>query len=293
LFGNASDRFCCIAQTTNTPWLNHKNRGGIKHTTPNIHNFKKFRRKERGLIGSSGSSVEADLGKLFYITEAVKGDRGTLSTDLTFSWEIEKQTVRKHLLWDTECMVLKQKNVTSKKICSTNFLNSNVIDKHFETGYLFDMETFDFYDVCEKQGVKKYSCVRFVTDYVVPLGARKDEHLKDRIWDIKNPSFESLLPKDHYLDLDHLKKFVRLMLDVDFSFLFSLSMAGNEIGADIEENIERVNTYFNYFLEQFELKMQKADPTISSVKYRWPEPGQYHLVLHRLGDSEKKQKTTM
>ncbi len=123
------------------------------------------------LVGSCGSGVESDLGKLFFVNSAVKGDRGTLDHNQIFHWNREKLEERDHRLWDTEQHQLSNHSVTSSKICSTNFLNSNVIDEHFANGFLFDMETFDFYDICSKNGIKNFSCVRFVTDYVLSLGS--------------------------------------------------------------------------------------------------------------------------
>jgi len=36
---------------------------------------------------------------------------------------------------------------------------------------LYDMETYDFYDVCVKKNMASFSCVRFVTDWVLEKAA--------------------------------------------------------------------------------------------------------------------------
>lgn len=117
------------------------------------------------LIGSCGSGVLADLGRLFIVSEAVKGDRGKLDASQRFQWEKNKRAARNHHLWESELHALGVAQVTQKTTCSTNFLNATIIDKEFADS-LFDMETYDF---CYKREVRMYSCVRFVTDYVSPL----------------------------------------------------------------------------------------------------------------------------
>jgi hypothetical protein len=56
----------------------------------------------------------------------------------------------------------------SRKACSTNFFNKDTLSLKFEKdSYLFEMETYDFFSVCQANDVRRYGCVRFVTDYVL------------------------------------------------------------------------------------------------------------------------------
>ncbi len=115
---------------------------------------------------------------MFVVEEATKGDRGALNYRQEFVWEQKNLDTRTHSLWVPELYSLKQEKIQLRKICSTNFLNETVIDDRFAKDYLFDMETFDFYDICVKKGVKMFSCVRFVTDHVAPLN-KTDQQLAE------------------------------------------------------------------------------------------------------------------
>eukprot|EP01080_Neovahlkampfia_damariscottae_P012371 gene12371-6039_t len=96
------------------------------------------------LIGSCGSSVTSDFGKIFVVDKYCKGDRG----------EIERAQCPQKYSSNT---------VKPKSICSLNFLNANIIDPTYKN-YLFDMETYDFFQVCEQYKLGNAYRFRFVTD---------------------------------------------------------------------------------------------------------------------------------
>jgi hypothetical protein len=128
------------------------------------------------LIGSCGSSDPNDLGKSFYVSQAFKADRGTLDEHNRFHLRTDKLDHIDHKLRRDEEFFLQQAGLQAKKACCTNFLNETIIDKTFETGFVFDMETYDFYDVCKNTDQSGFTCVRFVTDHVrsLPLHATND-----------------------------------------------------------------------------------------------------------------------
>jgi hypothetical protein len=52
-----------------------------------------------------------------------------------------------------------------KKIVSTNhiYLSELISDPYKDC--LFDMETFDYFNVCKYSNIKNYSCLRFISDF--------------------------------------------------------------------------------------------------------------------------------
>ena len=136
-----------------------------------VHTQSRNTEDEFILIGSCGSNNKEDLGNMFYVKKAVKGDRGTLDKDSKFKIRKDKFTKlneRKAKYYKKSYLQL------NKKICcSTNFLNKNIIDESFKD-YIFDMETFDFYDICGRLNISNYFSIRFVTDLVEDLDGTQD-----------------------------------------------------------------------------------------------------------------------
>lgn len=218
------------------------------------------------LVGSCGSDNKEDLTKLFYVEEAVKGDRGDLNEDQVFTFSKDKLTTKKAHLDAVEVHYLKENRVFPKNICSTNFLNMTIIDKYFK-GYLFDMETYDFFAVCEN-GEDSYGCVRFVTDYVLPLNASKSEVEKQKQFLCKQLVLDADKNSPHWKKLDKfagelsiasLKKYFRLRMRVDFSFLFSLEHSGNVVVKDkVAFKPNNIRKYYEFYFREFLFRLKKA-----------------------------------
>ena len=216
------------------------------------------------LIGSSGSSNPADLGKVFLVEEAVKGDQGKLDKHQRFTWDPDKETKRLHKFWETEIHALHKLHVEKKRTCSTNFLNTTIIDQRFAEEYLFDMETYDFYDICQKNEIKKFSCLRFVTDYVLPLD--KEESLEDYV---QHPYFmgtegQQLLQdwkggatlEKKEIKMETMKKFTRLKMRIDFDFIFALNLDGCKCSDRIMFlNATNVERFYLFFLDKYRTKV--------------------------------------
>ena len=137
------------------------------------------------LIGSCGSANRADVGKMFAISTAIKGDRGKLDEVSKFTRAIDKQ------INAASSMISKKSSFKTKDIVSINFFNENAIDKEFNN-CLFDMETYDFFEICRCNGVYNYSCFRFVTDYLLPMGPDNKPQFPE---DHEKVKFDKLLRK--------------------------------------------------------------------------------------------------
>lgn len=203
------------------------------------------------LIGSCGSGNEIDcFSKIFYVNEAFKGDRGVLNEKGEFSFDKRKLVSHRARIWD-DCFPgqLKKLAIEDRLCCSTNFLNVNIIEDDFAE-CLFDMETYDFYDICKGKGIKNYACFRFVTDYVVPKGLTKetvDQLIDDtRRKFLSEEMYEQFLESTEGLTNSQKKKIFRLRLQIDFDFLVDLS-EGHTAMPKCNVNEERVNFYFNHF----------------------------------------------
>jgi hypothetical protein len=134
------------------------------------------------LIGSCGSNIFNDLGKMFEIKEATKGDRGYLSSSKLFEYRLDKKLI-------SNCNTTNSK-FKIREIVSTNFLNENCIHDIFKNK-LFDMETYDFFQICSALDVQSYHCFRFVTDYVCNLESvcLKDLNIDDNEDPIENNDY--------------------------------------------------------------------------------------------------------
>jgi len=214
------------------------------------------------LIGSCGSSDLSDMAKTFMVQLAVKGDRGKLDQNQKFVWDPTKKVECEHKLWGTEIHALGSRGINPKKTCSTNFLNTNVIDEVFTNGYLFDMETFDFFDICKKKGIKRYSCVRFVTDYVHPLSEKYDnQSYITKVCSIQE--FKKEMPSNpDQFKIEDLKKLLRLKLHVNFDFVFSLNLMDNQIvsGVITYDSLD-LEKFYSYFSGEYLKKIQAVDST--------------------------------
>jgi len=95
-------------------------------------------------IGSCGSN--SAINNMFYITKAVKFDRGVLNMDSKFELRKDKLLL---------CEI-----ITENKIISSD-LPENII---FSSNFLFDMETFDFMKCCNRYEAKCLGPIRIVSD---------------------------------------------------------------------------------------------------------------------------------
>lgn len=200
-----------------------------------------------------------DLGKFFSITNAIKGDRGFLDCKQQFKIDSKKisESKRPHRLGKIETDQLEDFSITGKTICSTNFLNMTIIHEDF-ADCLFDMETYDFFDIC-RLNQSAFGCIRFVTDYVLPLNGEEDisaqrkfllKHLKEiqKTEPFCEP-WKKLDKKARKIeDIKVLKKFVRLRLSHEFKFLFHLNINGNEIPGEYyyqKDNVEKLHRHLS------------------------------------------------
>jgi len=238
------------------------------------------------LVGSCGSGNASDcFAKVFYVNSAFKGDRGVLNEKGEFSFNKMKLVTNEAKVWDDHFLLgnLKNYNIESRMCCSTNFLNVNIIEDDFAE-CLFDMETYEFYDICKAKGIKNYACFRFVTDYVVPRGIT----CKDKVEELIEERRKSFLPEETYnhfneststFSKSQKKKLFRLRLQIDFDFLVSLSEGMTPIP---KKNVseDRVNFYFNVFRNIWDEKYhetlavkKKVDQSNSLLCYRCGEEG--------------------
>ncbi|GAM28762.1 hypothetical protein SAMD00019534_119380 [Acytostelium subglobosum LB1] len=218
------------------------------------------------LIGSCGSGNLEDFGNLHVVERAVKGDRGRLDARQLFTYETDskKITSRQHCLWPADMNSFHQSGMELRQACSTNFMNTNIITESFKN-YLFDMETFDFYDICTNQSISMYSCVRFVTDYVIDLG--KSEPTTDVYYGmvsskkaIEDQFPDQLLEKLKDLPLSSAKKLIRLRLKFNFDFVFNLHLENNLLKTDHPFKPANVEKYYDYFNREYRNKIQTVLP---------------------------------
>jgi hypothetical protein len=139
------------------------------------------------LIGSCGSTDDKDLGKLFHVKEATKLDRGRTSVDNTFSPRADKLLTERHELGTT--LQLLFGSLEERRTFSVNFLNEAqvvvAVDEREEQpswnkeyAGLYDMETYEFFQLCRSNDIKYFTCLRFVTDKVSTFPAGKPDHFE-------------------------------------------------------------------------------------------------------------------
>lgn len=93
------------------------------------------------------------FGHMFVVEKAFKGDRGYLDLSSTFRLKEDKVSSRMQQMFPADRHALEalvQPPVQKRQACSTNFMNENTIAPQFSKSTLFDMETFDFFDLCSK-----------------------------------------------------------------------------------------------------------------------------------------------
>lgn len=114
-------------------------------------------------IGSCGSPNPEDVGKLFSIKKAVKGDRGEVTRAREYVPREDKRLKAKPKKLPSHDPMLAW--VEPREIVSNNFLSHSSfpgLDEH-----LCDMETWDFFDTCKQlPHSPSYMSLRFVSDYV-------------------------------------------------------------------------------------------------------------------------------
>jgi len=141
------------------------------------------------LVGSCGSLIEPDYNRIFYIKEAIQGDRGFLDYENKFARRDDKlptksipklRTIEEYLL-----PIMEQRCISS-----SNFLNES--DYIFDGTNLFDMETFYFFEICHHFGLNSFLCFRFVTDFV--LADTKPQTRKNHLIELYN-QFNNFLVK--------------------------------------------------------------------------------------------------
>ena len=216
------------------------------------------------LVGSCGSPILHDLKHIFFVETAVKGDRGKLDKDSNFSWinKADKIASRSHGLWKIDCDLLEHIKVSKRLICSTNFLNENCIDEKFEKEkFLFDMETYDFFDICHKEEVPRYGCIRFVTDFVLPLPSDSPLESMDSLVQTyrQNIIQELSMFEDPKWDLSSLKKLYRLYVEIDFSSIFSIPFDLTEQVSDVDVQMNHVEVLFHHFQREFDKKVKSLN----------------------------------
>jgi hypothetical protein len=133
------------------------------------------------LCGSAGGSTDTYLNQSFRVNRAIKFDRGNLSKindDFAFTINKKKQQIHKVIpnLTAPDCVTVG---------CSNHIMN-------FKTEYLketcgfdckiVDMESFEFMAVCEILNIKKYDCLRVVSDkYDENVSLEDSSRLRKRV----------------------------------------------------------------------------------------------------------------
>uniref|UniRef100_A0A7S2ABH4 Uncharacterized protein n=1 Tax=Stereomyxa ramosa TaxID=1078864 RepID=A0A7S2ABH4_9EUKA len=233
------------------------------------------------LIGSCGSDNEKNLGKMFLVKKAIKGDRGTLDSNNVFR-------IRKDKLLETNYKInhddLLRLACDQKNIISTNFLNENIIDNSFE-GNLFDMETFDFYDICDTNDIKEYYSLRFVTDLVLPIGGNINiEDYKEII--INNDSKnEKLHDLGDFKSLRDLKKYYRMRcaLEKVWNSLLNLKFQSTKLHL---VNTNSIQFYEGYFRRIYNKLLSKIENTKYQSELKMEEDYLDHYNKKRKNEDE-------
>jgi len=135
--------------------------------------------------------------------------------------------------------------------------------------YLFDMETFDFFDICGLNQ-SSFGCVRFVTDFVLPLNGKLDpqhqtqrDFIMTQLKKLKEevdwcPSFQKLVDLAIKIeDMRVLKKYLRLSLNHDFEFLFQLNIQGNEVIGGYTYQKDSVEKLHRHLSKAFITKLEE------------------------------------
>ena len=195
------------------------------------------------LVGSAGAVNEDDVGKVFWVRSAVKGDRGRVDERGLFHRRRKKQLAHECRLPPGFTSLMEQRIAVS--VC---FFNETCLDEDWgDLCVLFDMETFNFFHLCHEEKVAFFGCVRFVTDKVARINSKFEPQ---DYWSLKNdqlvPDVEKylsyffknrkLLPDDmrdrygltKFMESDFpetqfgtLKDIIRVSLVVDFKWLFT------------------------------------------------------------------------
>ena len=244
------------------------------------------------LIGSCGSTVESDFGKVFLIQEAIQGDRGFLQTKNEFIFREEKKLATPYKPTQEIEYFPAFTDTTKKNISSSNFLNETDY-LSLEDFSLFHMETFYFYETCKHFDITSYICFRFVTDFVFPKSPPIEDINKRIIFLTNefnkrtNKSLEIVAEIDNgsnkkvrteYYTI--LRKYHRnTMQDLKFSFLEDFASPSNDLNLEfsdkdmkllilkqlengveiLEEEVANVNKLFNEKSRKKEKKTTEKD----------------------------------
>ncbi|EGC31685.1 hypothetical protein DICPUDRAFT_156425 [Dictyostelium purpureum] len=192
------------------------------------------------LMGSCGSPNKVDFQKFFIIENAHKYDRGELREDRVFVSRSTKVLKNAHSLEIFTLNRLKNSVGAKKDILTTNFINQAKIDD--EENYkdcLLDMETWDFYDICEylkKKGlIGGYGSIRFVTD----LAFNPSEEVLN-----KKKVIETLSQFGN--DIPIFEFYQKLYDQIDHSGILK-SMGGNNFrDSSTQKKLIRRNSQYNF-----------------------------------------------
>jgi len=118
------------------------------------------------LIGSCGSFGESKLNDVYFITDAIKYDRGSLVGERVFMPEKDKlQRIKLDKLSGYTIL-------TGNQLFNLNKDNGNVIfniikDKYrdiFDQPRIVEMEVYDFFIICQHQNIKTIGALKIVSD---------------------------------------------------------------------------------------------------------------------------------
>jgi hypothetical protein len=208
------------------------------------------------LLGSCGSLNHSELGRSFVISEAIKGDRGILDSQNKFIFSEKKlvsksHKMNKYLLFD----------LTEKKISSSNFLNTAQYLPKKYNDYLFDMETFDFYDLCSSNNVECFSSVRFVTDICDEVSLKEFGLLLTQQMKGINSNFVYVKKRlDQIQNVEEIKKLVRLVSHYTFEFIFSM-----ELEETVQNNCKPSLSVIDTYTFLVKIYNQKIKESIESI----------------------------
>jgi hypothetical protein len=212
------------------------------------------------LIGSCGSYHYNELKKLCFIEKSFKIDRGILIKNNVFKIREDKITTREpklDFLTKNYYEMLNTKNIIKlKNSTSSNYIVDNLIDNKY-INYVADMETYDFYDVCLKNNISQYYCVRFITDIYRQEEQSKLNYLDNLKMCLNEKDFRFLYLDLQNFELEDIKKLIRLSITIDFEKILEFDFTDNyflspqQNSYNITYNENKLNDYYQLFKNQY------------------------------------------
>src|SRR3990167_6232501 len=124
------------------------------------------------LLGSAGSISKDDIGKWFFIKQAHKVDTGLADFENKMIVRSKKVLKRVPCLGQSYTQLFAA--LKCKKGFSINFFNEAQLAEEFGDKGVYDVETYDFYTICEANNISNYAAVRLVVSKVSTVPFEED-----------------------------------------------------------------------------------------------------------------------